>query len=207
MEFSMAVDIRIKDFIPQSFLKTICMVCIKFKKLVSLYKCSFHRGEEFKTAFKKLSGIKACFPDIPLIGLSGTLTLEQKRTIPKQLGLVNYKLIEETPDKPNIFLEKHKKTSDKDAMSEYETIVHEICDKPYEQKNEFPVTLLFIPVYYMSEVLMYLNGLFQASNINEAVYSTICSGQDDYVINTTIEELKKENPRIRLVLTTSIAGM
>jgi hypothetical protein len=59
----------------------------------------------------------------------------------------------------------------------------------------------------MSEVLMYLNGLFQASNIHEAVYSTICSGQDDYVINTTIEELKKENPRIRLVLTTSIAGM
>jgi hypothetical protein len=55
----------------------------------------------------------------------------------------------------------------------------------------------------MSEVLMYLNGLFQASNINEAIYSTICSGQDDYVINTTIEELKKENPRTRLVLTTS----
>lgn len=54
---------------------------------------------------------------------------------------------------------------------------------------------------------MYLNGLFQASNINEAIYSAICSGQDDYVINTTIEELKKENPRIRLVLTTSIAGM
>lgn len=59
------------------------------------------------------------------------------------------------------------------------------------KKNEFPVTLLFIPVYYMSEVLMYLNGLFQASNINEAIYSAICSGQDDYVINTTIEELKK----------------
>jgi hypothetical protein len=37
--------------------------------------------------------------------------------------------------KPNIFFEKHKKTSDKDAISEYETIVHEICDKPYEQKK------------------------------------------------------------------------
>lgn len=59
----------------------------------------------------------------------------------------------------------------------------------------------------MSEVLMYLNGLFQASNINEAIYSTICSELDDYVINTTIEELKKETPRIRLVLTSSIAGM
>lgn len=67
--------------------------------------------------------------------MSGTLTVEQKRTIPKQLGLVNYKLIQETPDKPNIFLEKHKKTSGKDVMSDYETIVHEICDKLYEKKK------------------------------------------------------------------------
>lgn len=143
----MAVAIRIKKLYTTKFFKTICMVCIKFKKLVSLYNCSFHRGEEFKTAFKKLSGIKACFPDIPLIGLSGTLTLEQKRTIPKQLGLVNYKLIEETPDKPNIFLEKHNKTSDKDAMSEYETIVHEICDKPYDKKKMNFLSLCFLSLY------------------------------------------------------------
>lgn len=141
------------------------------------------------------------------MGLSGTLTVEQKKTISKQLGLEKYKLVEETPDKPNIFLEKHRKGCGSDVMSEYETIVHEVCDRLYEHQAKFPITLLFIPVYYMSEVLMYLNGLFKPSNINEAIYSAICSGQDEYVNTTTIEELIKENSRIRLVLTTSIAGM
>lgn len=167
----------------------------------------FSRGEEFRTAFKKLSGIKAFFPNAPLIGMSGTLTTEQKRTIPKQFGLDSYKLTEETPGRPNIFLEKYRKVSGSNVTSEYEMIVHELCNKLYEQKDDFPVTLLFIPVHYMSEGLMYLQSLFQTSNINEAIYSAICSGQDEYVINTTIEELKKEDPRIRLVLTTSISGM
>lgn len=143
-----------------------------------------------RTDFKKLSGIKAFFPDVPLIGMSGTLTTEQKRTIPKQLGLDSYKLTEETPDRPNIFLEKYRKVSGSDVTSEYETIVLELCNRLYEQKNDFPVTLLFIPVHYMSEGLMYQQSLFQTRNINEAIYSAICSGQDEYVINTTIEELK-----------------
>lgn len=93
--------------------------------------------------------------------------------------------------------------SGSDVTSEYETIVLELCNKLYEQKNDFPVTLLFIPVHYMSEGLMYQ----QTRNINEAIYSAICSGQDEYVINTTIEELKKKDPRIRYVLTTSISAM
>lgn len=54
---------------------------------------------------------------------------------------------------------------------------------------------------------MYQQSLFQTRNINEAIYSAICSGQDEYVINTTIEELKKKDPRIRYVLTTSISAM
>lgn len=160
-----------------------------------------------RTDFKKLSGIKAFFPDVPLIGMSGTLTTEQKRTIPKQLGLDSYKLTEETPERPNIFLEKYRKVSGSDVTSEYETIVLELCNRLYEQKNDFPVTLLFIPVHYMSEGLMYQQSLFQTRNINEAIYSAICSGQDEYVINTTIEELEKKDLRIRYVLTTSISAM
>lgn len=108
----------------------------------------FSGGEELRTDFKKLSGIKAFFPDVPLIGMSGTLTSEQKRTIPKQLGLDSYKLPEETPDRPNMFLEKYRKVSGSDVTSEYETIVLELCNKLYEQKNDFPVTLLFIPIHY-----------------------------------------------------------
>ena len=66
----------------------------------------YFRGEEFRTAFQKLRGLKSFFPNVPVIGLSGTLTVAQKETIPKQLGLENFHLIEQTPDRPNIFLKK-----------------------------------------------------------------------------------------------------
>ena len=54
---------------------------------------------------------------------------------------------------------------------------------------------------------MYLNSLFDTSTIEACMHSALCSRQDEHVINITIMELKKQNPRIRLVLTTSIAGM
>ncbi|XP_071139716.1 ATP-dependent DNA helicase RecQ-like [Mytilus edulis] len=177
-------------------------LCKKYKHVYD----PFFRGEEFRTAFKKLRGLKSFFPNVPVIGLSGTLTVSQKETIPKQLGLEDFHTIEKTPDRPNIFIKKIKKEPGTDVMNEYEQIVHKLCDDLYDKKADFPVTLLFLPVYYMSEAMVYLLSLFDTSTINDSIYSAICSGQDQYVIDATIAELKKENPTIRLVLT-SISGM
>ena len=56
-----------------------------------------------------MKNIKAFFPDVPVVALSGTLTVKQKQELPKQLGLSDYVVIETSPDKPNLFLEKNKK--------------------------------------------------------------------------------------------------
>jgi superfamily II DNA helicase RecQ len=65
-------------------------------------------------AFKALPTLKAFFPDAAFLALSGTMTTTQKRDLPKLLGLQDFKIIECSPDKPNIFFEKFKKepTSD-----------------------------------------------------------------------------------------------
>lgn len=48
---------------------------------------------------------------MPVIGLRGTLTVSQKKTIPKQLGgLENFHFIEHTPNRPNVFLIKKEET-------------------------------------------------------------------------------------------------
>jgi hypothetical protein len=104
-------------------------------------------------------------------------------------------------------LEKLTKDKSKDVLGQYETIVYKICDQLFKEREAFPITLLFIPVFYMSESVMYLRGLFGPNDIETSLYSALCSGQDEYVLNTTISELKKSNSRIRLVLTTSISGM
>jgi ATP-dependent DNA helicase RecQ len=142
-----------------------------------------------------------------LLALSGTLTMSQKESIPKQLGLKTFALVESSPDKPNIFLEKKRKESCKDVLGEYESIVFPVCDELCEKQESFPVTLLFLPIFYMSEAMMYLRGKLGLSSIHDSIFSAICSGQDEEIINATVNELKKENPKIRLILTTSIAGM
>lgn len=80
----------------------------------------YFRGEEFRTAFKKLRGIKSIFKNVPVIGLSDTSTVSQKKTIPKQLGLESFHLIEHTPDRPYVFLIKKKKRQGTDVLNEYE---------------------------------------------------------------------------------------
>jgi superfamily II DNA helicase RecQ len=167
----------------------------------------FNRGSEFRTAFQQVGSMRAFFPGVPLVALSGTLTVQQKQSIPRYIGMKTFKIIEHTPDRCNIFFEKYKKDSDLDVLGQYERIVQPICDLLFQQKESFPVTLIFIPVFYMSQAVMYLQSLFGPAGIDKSIYSAICSGQDDYVINYTISELKKENSQIRLVLTTSIAGM
>ncbi|XP_062576667.1 ATP-dependent DNA helicase RecQ-like [Saccostrea cucullata] len=164
-------------------------------------------GDEFRTAYKKLGTLKVFFPDVPFVGLSGTLTKEQKQAIPKQLCLENFKVIETSPDRPNIFLEKEQKQSGTDVLCQYELIIHKVCDELYEKQESYPVTLLFVPIFYMSEALRYLNSIFGVQNIYSSIYSALCTGQDKEVIDATIDELKKEHPRIRLVSSTSISGM
>lgn len=49
-------------------------------------------------------GVDFPLKNVPVIGLSDTSTVSQKKTIPKQLGLESFHLIEHTPDRPNVFL-------------------------------------------------------------------------------------------------------
>lgn len=168
----------------------------------------FHfRGADFRTVFQDISKLRCFFSDAPFVALSGTLTNSQKEVIPKLLKIKNFYLVERSPDKPNVFLEKFINEAGVDVIEQYERIVHPICDELSNLRDLFPVTLLFIPVFYMSEAVMYLNSLFGSSNIENSLFSAICSGQDEYVINYTMSELKKMSPKIRLVLTTSISGM
>ena len=82
-----------------------------------------------------------------------------------------------------------------DVLSEYENIMYKLCDELFEKKEEFPVTLVFLSIFYMSEAVMYLRSRFGDQNISSSIYSAICSGQDTEVTNFTTdytEELKKD---------------
>lgn len=89
----------------------------------------------------------------------------------------------------------------------YEEIYKTECDQLHQNQHSFPVTLLFMPLFYISQAAAYLKYLFGKCDIKSSCYAVLFSKQDKEVMNTTIDDLHKQSPRIRLVLTSSVAGM
>ncbi|XP_063411329.1 putative ATP-dependent DNA helicase Q1 [Mytilus trossulus] len=164
-------------------------------------------GKEFRSSFASLHTLQAFFVGKPILGLSGTLTADLIKRIPSILGMSNPVFVQESPDRPNIFLNKVEKTTTVDVSKMYEKIFIDECDKLFSDKKSYPVTLMFIPMLYMSHAASYLRHLFGEEDIKTSCYSVVFSRQDAEVIATTLKDLKNENPRIRLVLTTSVSGM
>lgn len=152
--------------------------------------------------------LKGIFDQATFACMSGTLTKTQITNIPKALNFdTNYKSITESPDRSNIFLTVHKKIQTSDSLSMYENIYKKEGRSLKFNPANYPITLLFIPMYYMSCAMMFLKSLFGAQNISESPHSCLYSNQDQEVIDTTLKVLNSENPRIKLVLTTSVSGM
>ena len=130
--------------------------------------------------------------------MSGTLTKDQLRTLPSALGLVNPLRIEETPDKPNIFLRKIKKAYDADVLQVYEEIFKLECDKLKDDPVSYPVTLMFMPLRYISYAAAYLKHLF-CTSFPGIPYSVMFSNHDKEILNKTLELLQADIPHIRLI--------
>ena len=87
------------------------------------------RGTAFRSAFKPLHTLPSFFPNVPCIGLSGTLTKELKTRLPTILGMKNQIIVEKTPDKPNIYLKKVRKISSLDFRTIFENIYIAECNR------------------------------------------------------------------------------
>ena len=135
------------------------------------------------------------------------MTTDLKKKLPSILGLRDPLLVEENPDKPNLKLSVIAKKSTKDFVSVYEEIYMSECENLFEQGQSYPLTIMYIPIKYMSHAMAYLHELYGATDIAKSNYSALYSGQDQVVFDTTFRELKTTTSRIRLVLSTSITGM
>ena len=96
-----------------------CTVCYKYRTF-----CDLCRGKEFRRAFAEVKTLTAFFPSSPMIAMSGTLTVEQIRLIPKTLGMRGYEVISENPDRPNITLVKTRKAVGLGSEEVYEAICY-----------------------------------------------------------------------------------
>ncbi|KAH3809430.1 hypothetical protein DPMN_137799 [Dreissena polymorpha] len=141
------------------------------------------------------------------MALSGTLPTSLMKELPNILDLNNPVTVQESHDRTNIFLKKLQKSKSGDTSEIYESILKTECDDLKKNPYSYPVTHLFMPLYYISQAAAYLKHFFGDGDITTSCYAVLFSRQDKVVLKTTVEKLQMENPRIRLILTSSVAGM
>ena len=166
----------------------------------------FCRAKTFRQAFGKLHTLRA-FLKCPFVGLSATLTTEAIGILPDLMGMVQPTVFKANPDRPNIFLEKRAKPSNRDIVSCAESIFLPYLEELYVKGDDFPVTLLYMPIPWISQATIYALDIFDYPDLYSTPFVSLLSSQDQDVVQYTIEQLKTEDPHIRLVFCTSSVGM
>ena len=185
-------------------------MCIKKNAIDKYFNCKFlylFRHTDFRPDYNKLKELPAIFEQARFVAMSGTLTKDQVKTLPEKLGLKSPKLISINPDRPNIFLEKKKKVKSNDVMFVYEDVFKQECLDLKSNPENYPATIMYIPMFYMSCAIMISRSLFGEQQITESCYSAVYANQDDDVMKATLADLNRDSPKIRLVLSTSVSGM
>ncbi|CAG2201379.1 unnamed protein product [Mytilus edulis] len=166
-------------------------------------------GREFRKSFSELVVLKSFFNNVPIACLSGTLTGKHINALSKQLLISNFKVISVSPEKTNLKLmvcEKVKGTS----YEKIENIYKSQIDQLLVEINNFPVTLMFMPMEYIAHAMSYAYYAFGGVSkitVNNAVFGCLYSNQDTEVLNCIITDLQSVQPRFRLVFTTTVVGM
>lgn len=145
---------------------------------------------------------------MPVLALSGTITEALRKKLQKLLALESPAMVILNPHVPNIFLSKFRKEASSDCLESFEIIFRKEIDALYNSPSTYPVTLIFLPLQYMSSALAYCHVKFGSFlSLSDTVYGALYSRQDPIVSNHVIDQLKSDNPTVRLIFSTSVSGM
>ena len=172
---------------------------------------SYYSRKSFRGAFGRIGELQSFLHKVQNVALTATLTKDQLKSLPGEMGYVNPKIIQETPDRPNIYLTLGRKESRIDVVTTYEQIYQPLC-LSLRHDEEFPVTLVYMPLEYIGRAMRYCFKLFDLTE-DTTIYDpsvkfcAMFSKQDQNVAKEFLRQFKEENPRLKLIFCTSSIGM
>ena len=121
----------------------VCRLQSIFKAVQRIFLNHF-RGSEFRTDYGKLGVVCASFPDIPVLAMTATASVSDIGKIKQSVGLKRCKLVTSNPDRLNIFYRKvFRSGKDIDAV---QSILKPIADQLLTSKQNFPLTVIYLPL-------------------------------------------------------------
>lgn len=109
--------VKNEDFIRDLY-ETNNLVCITIDEC----HCISSFGLSFRPTYLELKKIKDIIPDVPILGLSATVSSKVKEDIVKTLKFKRYKLVSGSFDRPNLFLKVSK--NDHNTMDEIVSLIN-----------------------------------------------------------------------------------
>jgi len=72
--------------------------------------CAKNWGDDFRVAYKHLDRLKAKYPNVPILGLTATATVNVRKQLAIRLGLQkNFLIFQGSFNRPNLIMQVHKK--------------------------------------------------------------------------------------------------
>jgi superfamily II DNA helicase RecQ len=152
-------------------------------------------------------------PGVPKMLFTATAPPAARLEILKSLHMSNTTNIEVNPDRPNIMYVKEQRPPSTGTKDHLEVILTDICNRLKALKENFPLTLLYTDTdciahsYWFCEKLlgddMYMGEHIPENRMFAQYHSEYTNRMKEHIV----QELCKENSKLRLVFTTVALGM
>ncbi|XP_057297640.1 ATP-dependent DNA helicase RecQ-like [Hydractinia symbiolongicarpus] len=146
-------------------------------------------GEEFRTEFQNLSVLQAFFPHSIMLALTATASPTKLRNLKKALKIENCKVVTANPNRKSIFLKKEIRMSNCKGLAGYEDILLPIATELFER------------------ILGEDQYVDHKKHPSSRLFNQYHSPQTKLMKTTILEEIKRENSRIRIIFATTALGM
>ena len=149
----------------------------------------------------------------PVMLFTATVTAERQQKIAKLMLLNNPVKVEQNPNRHNIFYDKLERPRAELTQDHLDEILGDICSSLKENPTSYPLTIFYTNTYIISYCYSYMNsqlGSDQYVGTKEPESRIFAQYHQEYTekLKThVVQEICKENSRIRIVFATVALGL
>ena len=130
------------------------------------------------------------------------------------MNLKNPTVISENVDRPNIFLEIRKRLPNVKKFDKYDELIKPIAIELKEKKHSFPLTIMYVEnIESMGYFFQFLSHELKEDGYNgenipqNRIFAQYHKDYPDSMKKFIVQEITKQEPKLRLVLATVALGM
>ena len=148
-----------------------------------------------------------------MLALTATAPPVMIKNICHSLAMRSYKIVKASPNRSNVFLEVRERLPSNYGKLSYQEILKDVAKGLMEKRDDYPMTVIYMRVeHYCGYAFEYFNMLIENPYVGEVavnsrLFAEFHASTSTRMREDILQEIKKENPRIRVIFATAALGM